>query len=79
VYFALASIIGNTFVSEAAARTVGALGEAAVLVAAELVAGAAVFEVVVDELVPQPAISSANPTTRPANGVVRSAMIQAEY
>jgi hypothetical protein len=82
VYFAPASIIGNTFVSDAAARTVGAPADA-VLVAAELVAAAAVLDVVVvlvvDELLPQPAISSPIPTTRPAHDVVRSAKIRAEY
>jgi hypothetical protein len=83
VYFALASIIGNTFVSEAAARTVGAPAEAAVLVEGELVAAAAALDVVVelvfDELLPQPAINSANPAARPTNGLVRWAKIRAQY
>jgi hypothetical protein len=61
VYFALGSIIGNTFVSDAAANTVGVEPPDAAVVEGEVVVGAEVVALVL--LLPQPAAKAEIPIT----------------
>jgi hypothetical protein len=64
VYFALGSIIGNTFVSEAAANTVGVEPPDAAVVEGEVVVGAEVVALEVLLLLPQPAAKAEIPIVR---------------
>jgi hypothetical protein len=61
VYFALGSIIGNTFVSDAAANTVGVEPPDAAVVEGEVVVGAEVVALEVLLLLPQPAAKAEIP------------------